>query len=66
MRVMTLPAPTRTDLIRVLDDIFQRILADGERTRAEREAGPPPWTPEPQTDQRYEGVEPEKWDTVAC
>jgi hypothetical protein len=64
MRVMTLPAPPRADLVRVLDDIFWRILEFGERTRAEREAGPPPWTPEPQTDPRYHGVEPERWEDV--
>lgn len=42
LRFMSRPAPTREDLVRVLDDIFRRILPDGERTRAEREAGPPP------------------------
>ena len=65
MRFMAESLPARADLVRILDIVFRRILEDGERTRAEREAGPPPWTPEPQTDPRYEGVEPEKWDTVA-
>ena len=55
---------TREELKRVLDDIFQRILGDGERERAEREPGPPPWTPEPQRDPRYEHLEPEEWDQV--
>ena len=48
----------------MLDAIFQRILLDGERTRAERDPGPPPWTPEPQTDPRYEHLDPEAWHTV--
>ena len=65
MQFMAESVPARADLVRVLDTVFRRILEDGERTRAEREAGPPPWTPEPQTDPRYEGVEPEKWDTVS-
>ena len=43
---------------------------NGERTRAEREAGASPWTPEPQIDPGYEGLElesgtpspiPEQW-----
>ncbi len=62
--LMRRPNPTREDLQRVLDDIFHRILQDGERTRAERDPGAPPWTPEPQTDPRYEGLEPEAWDEV--
>ena len=50
----------------MLDDIFRRVLDDGERMRAEREPGEsPPWTPEPQTDPLYEGLEPEDWDKVA-
>ncbi len=65
MQFMAESVPARADLVRVLDTVFRRILEDGERTRADREAGPPPWTPEPQSDPRYEGVEPEKWDTVA-
>ena len=64
LQLMLRPSPTREDLQRVLDDIFHRILQDGERTRAERDPGPPPWTPEPQTDPRYEGLEPEEWDAV--
>ena len=64
MQLMRRPNPTREDLQRVLDDIFHRILQDGERTRAERDPGPPPWTPEPQDDPRYEGLEPEEWDEV--
>ncbi len=62
---MTESAPARVDLVRVLDTVFRRILEDGERTRAEREAGAPPWTPEPQTDPRYEGLDLEEWGTVA-
>ena len=65
MRFMTESAPARVDLVRVLDTVFRRILEDGERTRAEREAGAPPWTPEPQTDPRYEGLDLEEWGTVA-
>ena len=64
LQLMRRSSPTREDLQRVLDDIFHRILQDGERTRAERKSGPPPWTPEPQTDLRYEGLEPEDWDEV--
>ena len=55
---------TREDLKRVLDDIFQRILRDGERERALRNSGAPPWTPEPQVDPQYEGLEMEEWDSV--
>ncbi len=65
MRFMTESAPARVDLVRVLDTVFRRILEDGERTRAERAAGAPPWTPEPQTDPRYEGLQMEEWHTVA-
>ena len=64
LQLMLRPSPTREDLQRVLDDIFHRILQDGERTRAERAPGPPPWTPEPQDDPRYEGLDPEEWDEV--
>ena len=64
MQLMAESARTRADLVRVLDAIFRRILLDGERTRAERDDGPPPWTPEPQTDFLYEGLEPEEWDKV--
>ncbi len=65
IRFMTLErTPTRDELARVLDDIFRRVLDDGERTRAEREPGMPPWVPEPQTDPLYEGLEPEDWDKV--
>ena len=56
--------PTREELARVLDDVFRRVLDDGERKRAEREEGAPAWVPEPQTDPRYEGVEPEDWDKI--
>ena len=62
--VMSDSSVTKEDLKRVLDDIFQRILGDGERERAVRDPGPPPWTPEPQDDPRYEGLEPEEWDSV--
>ncbi len=57
-------SPTREDLVGVLDDIFRRVLQDGERTRAERAAGPPEWLPDPATDPRYEGLEPEQWNDV--
>lgn len=44
-------APTRQDLSLLLDDIFRRILEDGERTRAQRDPGyAPPWIPDPETD----------------
>ena len=61
---MRRPNPTREDRQRVLEDIFCRILDDGERTRAERDPGPPHWTPEPQEDPRYENLEPEEWHEV--
>ena len=64
LSVMSDSSVTREDLKRVLDDIFQRILGEGERERADREPGPPPWTPEPQEDPRYEHLEPEEWDQV--
>jgi hypothetical protein len=54
--------PTREELARVLDDVFRRVLDEASAPapeRAEREAGAPDWTPEPQTDPRYEGLEPE-------
>lgn len=50
--------PTRKELAHVLDDVFRRVLDDGERNRAERKAGAPDWIPEPQTDLRYEGPGP--------
>ena len=40
--VMSDSSVTKEDLSRVLDDIFQRILGDGERERAVRDPGPPP------------------------
>ena len=57
--------PTRDELKRVLDDLFRRVLDDGERDRAGREPGlAPPWAPSPQDDPLYEGLEPEEWDSV--
>lgn len=35
--------PTRSDLQAILADIFTEILEKGERERAMREPGPPPW-----------------------
>ena len=65
MRLMAKATPpTREELASVLDDVFRRVLDDGERNRAEREPGAPEWTAEPQTDPRYEGLEPEDWDKV--
>ena len=61
---MTESAPARVHLVRVLETVFRRILEDGERTRAEREAGAPPWMPEPQIDPRYDGLELKQWDSV--
>ena len=62
--LMSKASPTREDLVGVLDDIFRRVLQDGERTRADRAPGPPEWLPEPATDPRYEGLEPEQWNDV--
>ena len=62
--LMSKDSPSREDLVGVLDDIFRRVLQDGERTRAERAAGPPEWLPDPATDPRYEGLEPEQWNDV--
>ena len=57
--------PTRAELKQVLDDVFRRVLDDGEHARAEREPGAePPWVPCPQDDPLYEGLEPEEWDSV--
>ena len=56
--------PTRDQLVGVLNDVFHRILQDGEAERAERVSGPPPWTPDPTTDPRYEGLAPEEWNSV--
>ncbi len=36
-------APTQDELKRVLDDLFEKVLADGELARAMRPPGPPEW-----------------------
>ncbi len=57
--------PSREELKRVLDDLFRRVLDDGERGRAEREPGmPPPWAPSPQDDPLYEGLTVDEGHTV--
>jgi integrase len=57
--------PTRADLKAVLDDVFRRVLDDGEQARADRAPGePPPWIPCPQEDPLYEGLDIDQWDTV--
>ena len=43
LRLMTAKrAPTRQELADILDELFRRVLDDGERTRAMRPNGPPP------------------------
>ncbi len=43
LRLMTAKrAPTRHELADILDELFRRVLDDGERTRAMRPNGPPP------------------------
>lgn len=64
VRFMIRRPPIQEELTRVLDDIFRGVLDDGERTRAEREPGMPPWTPEAQTDPLYEDLDPEDWHRV--
>lgn len=36
-------APTKEDLKRILDELFEKVLADGELRRAMRPPGPPDW-----------------------
>lgn len=57
-------APTRQELADILEEVFRRVLDDGERTRAMRPSDPPPWAPYPQFDPQYENVDPENWDRV--
>ena len=64
LRIMSHSTVTKENLTRVLDAIFQRILGDGEGERAVREPGPPPWTPDPLDDPRYDHFEPEEWHMV--
>ncbi len=40
------PARTPAELRRAMDDLFRKVLADGERRRAAYPPGPPPWTPD--------------------
>lgn len=39
-------APTQDELKGVLDDLLEKVLADGERRRAQRPPGPPDWMTE--------------------
>ena len=58
--------PTREELKRVLDDLFRRVLDEGEHDRTDREPGslPPPRAPSPQDDPLHEGLTIEEWHTV--
>lgn len=56
--------PTRQELAEIVDELFRRVLDDGERTRSVRPSGPPPWTPDPQSDPRYDDLEPTEWHKV--
>lgn len=38
-----LPSPTPAQLNEIIRDLFNKILADGERDRTNRAPGPPPW-----------------------